>query len=321
MSNAYHITIYTGDRPDFTTIASCRLNAKEITPEGALEALRESKLNSADLRSKALFYPSSSSKNVEAVLLYTALMGYAGRKLDLTDGSKVYEPENISFSVNKDILDGQNSPNSTELVVIGPELSRESGTEVYININENLSLEHKLLIKNSKSVALDLTGTETIMSVLLFISIAALRKKNNIEKLPDLLVNSEILSLEDVRKTCNELRRASRTDDRDAIVDRVAIAERELSLSNAADVAIEKTLALLGSQQNEETGYWRCPRPSRHKNGDANPSLKVQEGKVRCYRCDQEHLDSLRLVMDSLGCGPDDAAKILLEFQRTAPTV
>jgi hypothetical protein len=40
--------------------------------------------------------------------------------------------------------------------------------------------------------------------------------------------------------------------------------------------------------------------------------MKINEEKVRCYRCDLEAIDAVRLIMDSLEITPDEASKIIL---------
>jgi hypothetical protein len=42
------------------------------------------------------------------------------------------------------------------------------------------------------------------------------------------------------------------------------------------------------------------------------------KGQVRCYRCDGERVDSLRLTMDVLGLSPDEAAAWLVEKSSSA---
>jgi hypothetical protein len=57
---------------------------------------------------------------------------------------------------------------------------------------------------------------------------------------------------------------------------------------------------------------WHCPRPDRHRNGDANASMRVDEQGARCFRCDPEKIDSLRLVADVRGISFDEAADWIL---------
>jgi hypothetical protein len=128
--------------------------------------------------------------------------------------------------------------------------------------------------------------------------------------LAELLERSIDLDL--LRREGARVRRGRRIDDRDSVVDTLPVDDRRLRLLTAAALPVEGVLRRLGSQENPETGFWRCPRPDRHRNGDANPSSKVSEGLFRCFKCDAEYVDALRLVMDVHRCAPDDAADWLL---------
>jgi hypothetical protein len=125
------------------------------------------------------------------------------------------------------------------------------------------------------------------------------------------------VDLEDLSRETAELRRNNKTDNRDALVETVEPSARQKQLIQAADTEMLVVLNMLGSEQNIETGYWRCTRPERHRNGDANPSCVVEDNTMRCFRCDAEPVDALRLVMDTLNLSPDDAANKLLELQQT----
>ena len=92
----------------------------------------------------------------------------------------------------------------------------------------------------------------------------------------------------------------------------IDLTSRQRVLLQAADTNVEETLTKLKSHRNQDTGLWRCSRPQNHRNGDANPSSHVEDNRVRCYKCDLEPLDSLRLVMETLNISPDDAAVWLL---------
>ena len=121
-----------------------------------------------------------------------------------------------------------------------------------------------------------------------------------------------LLDLEAIRKEGGKIRRSSRTDDRTELMSPVDLTMRQRVLMEAAEVNVEETLVKLHSHRNEDTGLWRCSRPQNHRNGDANPSSHVDDNKVRCYKCDLEPLDPLRLVMETLNISPDDAATWLL---------
>ena len=129
-------------------------------------------------------------------------------------------------------------------------------------------------------------------------------------RLPQLDIDGEDLDLEGVRLAGAAKRRQTNAAANQAVAEAVELSERQLRLVGAAAVAVGDVLTAMGS--NQDGGLWNCPRPGRHTHGDAVPSLRVSENSVRCFRCDSEWMDPLRLVMDAMQIGPDDAADLLL---------
>jgi hypothetical protein len=118
------------------------------------------------------------------------------------------------------------------------------------------------------------------------------------------------VDLEGARAGGGGQRRASNAADSSVTVDTVGLSARQQRLNSAAAVPVEGVLAALGSGRDGD--LWQCPRPARHTHGDATPSARTSGGSFRCFRCDPEWVDPLRLVMDCLSIGPDDAATALL---------
>lgn len=146
----------------------------------------------------------------------------------------------------------------------------------------------------------------------LFVALATLAgvRDRGGARLPQLgLDDGLVVDLEGQRRAGAAERR--RTNAPTSAVRAVAVppTERQRRLSEAADTPVTDVLGWLGSAC--EDGLWNCPRPHRHTHGDAVPSLRVEDNRVRCLRCDREALDALRLVMEVTGCGPDDAASML----------
>jgi 5S rRNA maturation endonuclease (ribonuclease M5) len=79
-------------------------------------------------------------------------------------------------------------------------------------------------------------------------------------------------------------------------------------------VPIDAILRHYGSFQDRE-GRWRCPFPSRHRNGDAHHSVTVKDGRVFCWSqdCFGEHgADVFELVgrMEALSNFPDQKRRV-----------
>lgn len=88
--------------------------------------------------------------------------------------------------------------------------------------------------------------------------------------------------------------------------------DRQQRLQKAAEVDIEKVMRALPKSRTEDGIKWHCPRPERHTNGDRNPSMRIDNNRTQCFRCDGEWVDSLRITVDSTGMSPDQAANWLL---------
>jgi len=318
VSSQYQVCLYVGGRPEVPASRYIDLTPTGVSVEDILETFSALELTAADLRARTLFVASGDNANHTA-LVYSALIGFAGRRLDFSDGLNVFEATSL-HAVNTRLVEELIRPDDIALVVqvgnAGPEGLPHvaAGTE--------LSSTDIELIRYAKRLRLSVSGMSCVEALSLLIAVAALRQRGGADRLPSLVIDAmspvgdedetDGIDLDLLRRSANELRRSRRIDDRAALVDPIEVTSRVTSLRAAADIPIEQALLMLGSHQDETTGYWRCPRPDRHRNGDSNPSLKVSDAKVRCYRCDAEPLDALRLVIDTLGCTPDDAARVLV---------
>lgn len=94
----------------------------------------------------------------------------------------------------------------------------------------------------------------------------------------------------------------------------VTVTDRQKRLIQAAEVDIEKVMHALPKSRTEDGQKWHCPRPERHTNGDRNPSMRIDNNMTRCFRCDGEWVDSLRIVVDATGLSPDQAADWILSL-------
>ena len=322
-------------------------------------AIKDSGISAADLRSKTLLILDS-KYNLDNILLYSFMIGFSGRRLDVFNSNKVIEGASLNHFglISKD--NGKPNTNVEELILTDNEIEK-------IDQFQNKDIDFISKIRYNKKCYLLLENN--IIDLTFFIKIASLRIRNNADHFPYLIKNSNdwahivekvnnsnlkkesiteesslentgndidddhlgnsndnedriskinaeeavipIYNPEDYRKLGNELRREIKIDNRNTIVEKNNLSPRIEELSQLANLNIEEALKYLGSYPDSEGIYWRCPRPERHNNGDLNPSMKINEGKVRCYKCDNEEIDTLRLLMDTLLISTDDAAKIL----------
>ena len=318
MSTQYQVCIHIGQRPDVAASRFVDLTPTALTSEAALGALQGSDLTAADLRARTLFV-ADEAHTQEAILMYAALIGFAGRRLEFSDSDSVVDASAL-HQITAKVADEAERPEEQEpFVQVG---SPTSQNIPFVALGATVGDTEVRSIRYAKRVRLAANELKVTEALSLLVAVSALRQRSGADRLPLLVLDADAeleegemaigIDLDTLRRAANELRRSRRIDDRDAIVEPITDTERLVALRIAAAVPIEEALVLLASVQNDETGFWRCPRPDRHRNGDANPSLKVLEGKVRCFRCDPEPVDSLRLLMDTLACGPDDAARALL---------
>jgi hypothetical protein len=321
MSHEYQVCLHVGERPELRAFRFADVTPSATSSAAILDALSALELNAADLRARTLFVTSPSRPDA-AVLAYAALIGFAGRRLDFSDSEHAFEAASLHNAHTRLTESLERPAEPDDYVQVGA--PGPDGVP-FITAGTELTSEQITMIRYAKRLRLYVGALGAVEALSLLIAVAALRQRGGADRLP-LLVTDPLAPLTDeggvvgvdldlLRRSANELRRSRRIDARDALVEPIEETPRIAMLRAAAGVAIEDALVLLGSHQDETSGYWRCPRPDRHRNGDANPSLKVTDGKVRCYRCDTEPVDSLRLVIDTLGCSPDDAARALTTRQ------
>ena len=319
-SQDYRVCLFVGERPTIEAATFVELNPKDGSLESLIDVMAESGVTAADLRARTIV--SFSVDAFSSLQIYALLVGFAGRRLDVhVDGTTIVATD-IHNTLTAIADETVRPDEGCEFLQIANGSNPEA-----TNIDWRTPLSDGVLVdvRYARRVRIATQGLSKVAAIELLLKIAAVRARNGADRFPlvtaspdDALFTGEGdertavgIDLEQIRRSGNELRRTLRLDDRSTVVAAAQDDSRLAALRTAAAVPIEFALQLLGSQQNPDTGYWRCPRPSRHRNGDANPSLKVQNGTVRCFRCDAEPVDALRLVSDALNIAPDDAARIL----------
>lgn len=306
----YQLYLYVSDDalPAVSDASLVNLTPKGADADSVLAAISAAGLTAADLRTRTLFIAGAGPVE-RAVSVYAAVCGFAGRHLDVSDLEAVTDVR----SIHDPLLFPADTPRPESV----PESLLFSADDVLAGLDPAvLPLVHfarRVVLTASVSVS---TTLEALVMV------AALRRRGQVEKLPFLLpagsplpegdLDAGLIDLDALRRAGAQLRRDRRIDDRATVVERLEPTARALRLVEAAALPLEEVLTRLGSIRDESSGFYRCPRPERHRNGDATPSARLAEHGFRCFRCDAEQVDALRLVMDVKGLGPDAAAEWLL---------
>lgn len=297
----YQLYVFCGsDEVPLSSDASVmRVSPDADTVEAAVRAVEASGITAADLRTRTLFMIGSVSAH-RAVLTYATLSGFAGRLLDFSDLSEVFEVRPLLSQLHE----APDAGKPSEIVPVVLDLSVES-------IPAEVTPELVSSVRHSKEFV---AGLSSVPSHALegFVFAAGLRHRGGVDRFPLCVIDGETLDTDAARREAASARRNRRTDDRDSLVEVEDASERLLRLRAAATASPAAVLTALGSISNAETGFWRCPRPERHSNGDANPSARLSDEGFRCFRCDVEQVDPLRLVMDARNLSPDDAADWIL---------
>lgn len=316
----------TSEKPDYALRIVVGGSPATESPEGCvqfhlpvdgshLDALEKSGLTSADTKTKTLVVLGENS--LAALLVYSALCGMSSRTLDCEAGGTLCRFVSVSNP-------GGPQPEAApeDLILLGVDLDF---SEMLAGGNfMRVHAAKKVVLTGAFSTNPNLSPAEFLEIVQAVMLVASVRQRPGTGRYPSLYVSpvpdpsdeerirqgdtSLLVDLEAARKDGEKVRRSSRTDDRSELMPPVDLTPRQRTLLAAAETDVERTLVRLNSYRNMDTGLWRCSRPGNHRNGDANPSSHVEDNKVRCYKCDLEPLDSLRLVVETLGLSPDDAA-------------
>ena len=312
----YQVCLHVGPAPTKLLSARCiDLTPAAFSAEAIVDALSASGIQPADLRAKTIL--SIDADSATAVLAYVAASGFAGRPLHvLIDDQIVDSPALFEAGLRL----RQSRPTN---VVDSLQVGAERDDMASIALSAPLSEPQATALRWARRLRF-VPDPDPTLAVSKFIVILALRSRPQGERYPFLCTGSEPPPSEDtplesvgvdldvVRNKALALRRSSHSGERDALADPVEPSARLARLRDAGDLPIEETLARLGARLNHDSGLWHCPRPERHTHGDATASMRVQKGVVRCYVCDPERVDSLRLVMNTLDVTADEAATWLL---------
>lgn len=316
--DGYQLVLHVGASPGIAAAHTVEIKPEQSTPDAVLDAIRISGVSPSDFRSQALV--SFDCDPALAVMVYAALCGFATRRLDFTvDG--VLVPAAPVDATSRRLPDAGKPDAVPSQVQVGM-VAHESLSSVLFD--KELTAEAASLVRYARRVRF-VPADNTRDAVLQFLVVAGMRARERTDRFPYLCDGTEPapspdapievvgVCLDTLRQRALELRREHRSGSRDSLAESVMTSPRQNKLLLAGLTDIEAAMRALGGRQNADTGLWHCPRPERHTNGDANASMRVNRGKTRCYRCDGERVDALRLAVDVLGVTPDEAAHWLLE--------
>lgn len=289
----------------------------DITPQDAADdaaehptvtALRTAGLTPSDVRSRVLVHIDPAVDPLTAVSSYAAVCAYAARRLDVRIGAEAVLDAPAIDTLSRSLPDVGKPQTTPEVVQVGV------AHEVIPHVVGSVGPQEAQLIRYAKRCRLVLFP-EPGAAIAQFVAVSALRSRGDQDRFPLLVSDpnsaldseSEGVDLDAIRRQAVDVRRHSRVDDRSALAPRGTLSERSKEMLMAAAVAVEATMVALGST-TPGNGVWHCPRPHRHTHGDAIPSMRVESSRARCFRCDPEWVDSLRLTADVKGCSFNEAA-------------
>lgn len=254
-----------------------------------LGPLLASGLNAADFRSRVLVCFGDDLDPLAAVFTLALLNLFAGRRLDVMANGEI-------------LVAGTEPPSDAPKANTG-DLYR---VEVDADLNDQ---DVRDAVRSHRKAAVDVSDLHS--TVRRWVAVADLRVRGDNDRLPSLTVDELWVDVEGLRSDVTALRRMQRNDVSLPVVEPGEIAERVKDLLVASMLDAGDVLTQLGSSSPDGV-LWHCPRPDRHSNGDINASMKVDGNRVRCFRCDQEKIDVVRLVADVNRCSFDEAAAWLL---------
>jgi hypothetical protein len=303
----YNLYVYCGSTPPVIDGARVvDITPAEATSEAVGLALSAAALTASDFRARAVFIADADRDVV--LMTYAGLCGLAARRVDVLVEGKSIRASKVAESTAALVTDVRPK-------VIPPLLA--TGSQAlpgvpFVSLLRQPSTGEVSVLRFARRVVLS-PASDTYTSLVHLIVVSALRRRGQSDRFPAFLPQGVAdvdlaVDLEDIRRQGVEIRKGARPDTSGSLVEALEPTERQARLRDAAALSITTTLTRLGAAAGDDGELWHCPRPTRHTNGDANPSMRVTTtGRTRCYRCDAEQVDSLRLVMDTLTLTADEA--------------
>lgn len=286
------------------------------TPMAVMDAVRASKLTPADLKVQALVGFSADVDTAAATAVYAALCVLAGRRLDASCGPRVLSLVALDKALRA--LSPTPRPDDPPPCV---QVGGPHGELPYVVLDGGqLAPADVGLVRHARRVRL-VVATELADALTAFVAVAALRARPGAERFPLLVKGDETadleplpdgvlptgLDLDTVRAGAADLRRNQRSERKLSVAPSVPVSDRLRAYAAVVNADMRQVMAALGSTSPDGV-LWHCPRPDRHTNGDANASMRVEGSRARCYRCDPEWVNPVRLTADVRKARFEDAS-------------
>jgi hypothetical protein len=279
-----------------------------------LAVLRESNLTAADVRSRILFAMDQGIDALTATTTYAALSAFCGRRVDASLGTDRRELHTVDIA-HRAIADAGRPDVVADTVIVGEGdvavALDPAAEETILRLPlDGWSSDELSTLRWAKRVVIALPSAP-LDAIDAFVRVAAARVRSDADRFPILVWEAASVDADELRRVSTEVRRSHRHDAGEVFADKVALSAGSRDMLAACAVPIEAVMLALGSTTQGE-GLWHCPRPRRHSNGDATASMRVERGKGRCFRCDAERVDAVRLVADSRAWSAHEASDWIL---------
>jgi hypothetical protein len=296
-------------------------------PTACASVIKAAGLVPADMRSRVCVAVGADVSPSAALAGYVAACAFASRRLDVVTDGQV-----VSFAQLETTAAG--FPDAGRPADVPEEIQVGAAHPVlpFHLADAPFSPQAVSLVRFARRCRL-VAADVPLAALVQLVVLSALRSRGAADRTPVVVRGDEPVSdpdpdalpvgveLEAVRRAVMELRRELRADDRSALAEPLPLSSAAQTLVDAAAVSPAAVMLVLGSRCGPG-GLWTCPRPDRHREGDAEASMRVEERKVRCFRCDAEKIDPVRLVADVKDCTFDEAAAwILAEVAPLAETL
>jgi len=295
------------------------ITPEEENPESVLDRISEAGLTAADTKTTALLVVDGDP--VQALIAFAAAAGYTGRYLDVaTTEGEILRPAAVTAAARKLSQLGEDWRSANDFepadeLLVGPAAPAGIIYDSVEPLSVAASGPEAAQIRFARRVTVDVPSSMS-QAVYLVAKLAGIRATRRVsDRFPQVLRGEEVIDLEGLRHSARAMRAASRFPDESELATPIKPTPVMERLAYARSLPIEPVLTALGSSSNETGEFWRCPRPTRHRNGDQNPSMRIRENRVRCFVCDSEWVDPVSLVMSVRKVGPSEAATAVIRSQ------
>lgn len=339
----HHLTLYVGPTPPTFPDEEhppkvVDITPTDTTPEAINQAIKNAELTPSDMRARVLFATEDDTYRDKALATYAFLIAFANRRLDaIAWPNKQTIPLAQLHKTVQNLTYGPRPDQRTHVLQIGGPARTDIPQITIVGAPTTELLTTLRYAKHLRFVP----PASAAQALQQFTLLAAARTRGHYERFPNVCTGKEPeptqhidtagLALTLFRLAGETARQNIRSDTRTALATPIDSTEFT-NLTEADARPVEETLTRLGTRYrtvevpitDPETGeetiksvdLWHCPRPQRHTNGDANPSARVTTTPTgiyfQCFRCDEERVGSLRLVMDVKQLTATEAATWLL---------